>query len=89
MIKLELAKLGFKLTNELLPLPLLNLFNKDGGKKQHRYPRRSKKTPNIQRHDKVLFNKSYLCQGLVEFMKIPGITQSAKTVGHLSWARMA
>ena len=80
MIKVKLAKLGFRLTNELLPSPLLNLFNKAGGKKQHRYPTRSKKTPNIQRHDKTLFNKSYLCQSLVEFMKIPGIARNAKTV---------
>ena len=79
MIKTELAKLGFRVTNELLPSPLLDLFNKAGGKK-HRYPMRSKKTPNIQRHDKTLFNKSYLCQSLVEIMKIPGITRNVKTV---------
>ena len=80
MIKLELTKLGYKVSNRMLPTPLLYMFNTYGGEKTHKYPTRSKNTPNIQQHTNRLFNKSFMCQSLVEFMKIPGITRKASSI---------
>ena len=80
IIKLELVKLGYKLTNSLLPQPVQDQFNKYRGKKCHRYPTRLKNTPNIQKHLSKIFNKSNLCQSLAEYMKIPGTTRNIKSI---------
>ena len=48
LIKNELCKLGYKVTNKLLPKPLVELFEQQGGKKTHKYETRNKNTPNIQ-----------------------------------------
>ena len=37
MIQLELAKLGFKVSNKHLPAPILAIFNANGGEKKHKY----------------------------------------------------
>ena len=39
-------------------------------KKTHRYPTRNKSTPNIQKHQCTIFNRSFLCQGIKEFVKL-------------------
>ena len=70
MIQLNLRKLGHQMTHKLLPQPLQNIRNADGGKKPHRYPTRNKQTPNIQKHQSIIFNWSFLCQGTKEFIKL-------------------
>ena len=44
LIKNELCKLGYKVTNKLLPKPLVGLFEQQGGKKTHKYETRNKNT---------------------------------------------
>ena len=70
MIQFNLCKLGQQMTHKLLPEPLQNILNADGGKKTHRYPTRNKYTPNIQKHQCSIFNRSFLCQGIKEFAKL-------------------
>ena len=50
MLKLSLCKLGYKITHELLPSPLLKIFNSYGGRKTQHYPTRNRQTPNFQKH---------------------------------------
>ena len=70
MIQFNLCKLGQQMTHKLLPEPLQDILNVDGGKKTHRYPTRNKSTPNIQKHQCTIFNRSFLCQGIKEFVKL-------------------
>ena len=70
MIQFNLCKLGQQMTHKLLPQPLQNILNADGGKITHRYPTRNKFTPNIQKHQCSFFNRSFLCQGIKEFVKL-------------------
>ena len=70
MIQFNLCKLGQQMTHKLLPQPLQNILNADGGKKTHRYPTRNKYTPNIQKHQCSIFSQSFLCQGIKEFVKL-------------------
>ena len=70
MIQLNLCKLGHQMTHKLLPQPLQNILNADGGKKTHKYPTRNKHTPNIQKHQSIMFNWSFLCQSTKEFIKL-------------------
>ena len=70
MIRLSLCKLGYKITHEVLPIPLLKIFNSHGGKKTHQYPMRNRQTSNVQKHHSAKFNKSFLCQSILEFSKL-------------------
>ena len=70
MIRFNLCKLGQQMTHKLLPKPLQDIINADGGKKTHRYPTRNRFTPNIQKHQCPIFNRSFLCQGIKEFVKL-------------------
>ena len=44
LIKLYQEKLGYMVTNEMIPQPIIDLFNLRGGKKVHRYPTRNTST---------------------------------------------
>ena len=78
MIQFSLCKMGHKMTHKLLPLPLQNILNANGGKKPHRYPTRNKHTPNIQKHRSVMFNRSFLCQITNEFVKLSDTLKQEK-----------
>ena len=47
VIKQELIKLGYKISKNYLPTLIKNLYIKEG-RKQHKYPTRSKDIPNVQ-----------------------------------------
>ena len=63
LITLHQQKLSYMVSHKLLPKPLLDIFNKTGGKKSPHYPTRNKSVPNIQIHQNVAFNSSFLCKG--------------------------
>ena len=42
MIRLELCKLGHKITKKLLPKPILDVFHLNSSAKKHRYPTHNK-----------------------------------------------
>ena len=71
LITFHQQKLGYKVTHKLLPVPILELFDRRGGKKSHRYPTRNKNTPNIQAHQNVTFNNSFLCKAIMDYNKLP------------------
>ena len=62
LITLNLIKLGHKISHENVPKLLVQIFNLNRGKKQHRYPTRNRLILNIQNHDSLLFNRSFLCK---------------------------
>ena len=53
IIYLEMTVLGYKITHKMIPDPLVDVFNKNGGKKQHDYETRSKNMSNIQKHQSL------------------------------------
>ena len=77
LITLNLCKLC-KISHKNMPKPLLQIFNFNGGKKQHRYPTMNRLIPNIQKHDTLLFNRSFQCKNLTEFGKLPMYLKSEK-----------
>ena len=50
IINVELAKQGYNINRKLLPKLILDIYDKNGGKKIHCYLTRNKMTPNIQKH---------------------------------------
>ena len=71
MIKIETAKVGHRITTEQYPTPLLNIFNAHGGLKQHRYPTRNKRTPNIQLNSGQQLNNHLLCESFSIYSHLP------------------
>ena len=80
MIRLELSKLGFKISHSLVPLPIQSIFKKCGSEKLHRYPTRNKNLPNIQKHTNHIFNNSFLVGSIREYMKLSNSVKQRKTV---------
>ena len=58
LICVELCKFGHHVATKELLRPLLDLLDSQGGWKTHRYQMQNKKTPNIQKHSGIHFNKS-------------------------------
>ena len=71
IINVELAKLGYSINRKLLPKPILDIYDKNGGKKIHRYLTRNKMTPNIQKHHSKQFNRSFICRSTVIYTNLP------------------
>ena len=71
IINVELAKQGYSINRKLLPKPILDTYDKNGGKKIHRYPTRNKMTPNIQKHHSTQFNRSFICRSTVIYTNLP------------------
>ena len=67
MIKIELGKFGAKVARKQIPKPIQQLMELRGGAKTHCYNTRKKGIPNVQKHKSPLFNKSFLCRGIVEY----------------------
>ena len=61
--------------NKLLAPPICAAFEKIGNKysgiKSHGYETRYKRVPNILPHGSKLFNKSFLCGSVREYMSLP------------------
>ena len=86
MIRTELIKLGFKITNKILPNPLIMAFEQDGGKKTHSYNTRNKSLPNIQKHTTSLYNTSFMCKALTEYSKALAMLKQKKIAHSLGKA---
>ena len=71
LITFHQQKLDYKATHKLLPVPILELFDRRGGKKSHCYPTRNKNTPKKQAHQNVTFNKSFLCKAIMNCNQLP------------------
>ena len=71
MIKIELNKFGARVARKQIPKPIQQLMKLRGGAKSHRYNTRKKGVPNIQKHRSHLFNRSFLCRGIMEYNALP------------------
>ena len=71
MINVELAQQGYNINRKLLPKPILDIFDKNGGKKTDRYPTRNKTMLNVQKHHSTQFNRSFICRSMVIFTNLP------------------
>ena len=58
LIDLNLCKISFRYSNDLLPLRLMNIFEM----KNHEYFTRNQTGPNISSHGSRLYKSSYLCK---------------------------
>ena len=70
MIKIELSKFGAKVARRQIPKPIQQLMKLRGGAKTHHYNMRKKGIPNVQKHKSPLFNRSFLCRGIVEYFNL-------------------
>ena len=50
MIQVAMCKLGHNISHKHIPTPIIQLFDKFGGRKQHHYSTHNKHIPNIQHH---------------------------------------
>ena len=71
IIHIAMCKLGHNISHKHYPSPILNLFDKFGGEKTHRYPTQNKHVPNVQRHHSEQYNKSFLCRNVTVYNKLP------------------
>ena len=81
MIKIELCKFGARVSNNLLPKPILDLMKKRGGRKTHGYGTRNKNIPNTQRHTSSHFNTSFMRHGITEYSNL---TLDLKSIMNIS-----
>ena len=86
IIKLELCKLGYKLSNGLLPTPLLNSLrcdqNNNSLNKTHKYSTRNKAVPNSPRPKTKLYHKSFLCKCITEYQSFMVATGNCNNLNH-------
>ena len=80
MIKHKLCLLGHLINHKHLPEPISKLFGSHGGEKKHHYPTRHKNIPNLQQHQSYIFNRGFLCQSLVEYVKLPSDIKTIKSI---------
>ena len=70
LVRLEQCKLGYKLCNNLLPTNLAKNMKQDHRKqstvKDHRYPTRSKKIPNLPQASDSKYRSSFLFRAIKE-----------------------
>ena len=71
IIHIAMCKLGHNISHKHYPSPILNLFDKFGGQKSHRYPTRNKHVLNVQQHHSEQYSKSFLCRSVTDYNKLP------------------
>ena len=71
LISQELSKLGYKLTYNMLPPVMRELFDSKFKPMINRPVTRHFATPNISPHTSISFNKSYLCKTITNWTQLP------------------
>ena len=71
MIRIAMCKVGHNISHKYIPAPIIQLFDKFGGRKSHHYPTHNKHIPNIQHHQDEQYNRSFLCRSILEFNRLP------------------
>ena len=82
IVELELSKFAYRLTHNLLPKPVSNLFNR--GADYHQYNTRNRNNPIVSRHKYALYNKSFLCRTPVVWAELPIDLKSSKSLGYFT-----
>ena len=84
LIALELSKLGYKLTNNQLPINVIRCLQEDYQNKQlvkkHRYPTRNKSDLNIPIYNKSAHSRSFLVRSISLFNNLPNSVKSKSTL---------
>ena len=84
LINLELCKLVYKLCHDLLPEKLAENMKKDHKhlsiEKTHRYPTRSKKTPNLQQVTGAKYRSSFLYNCIKAYGELSSSIRQSKTL---------
>ena len=68
--KQELIKLGYSISTNNAPSPIIKIYRNEE-KKKHQYPTRHKNIPTIKKHHDTLYNRSFLCKSLVFYSGLP------------------
>ena len=84
LIKQELIKLGYNISANNAPTPIIKIYRKEE-RTQHRYPTRRKNIPNIRKHQDSLFNKSFLCKSLVYYSELPTKLRDLRNPNLFKW----
>ena len=86
LIKLELNKLGYKMTHHLLPSELMCCMRMDQNNKSlnktHNYSTRNKAVPNNPKPISKLYHNSFLCKSLTEYQTFMVATAHCKNYNH-------
>ena len=84
LIKLDLSKMAYKLTHELLPIKLAQCMISDtGGKslrKLHRYMTRNKTLPNLPLARLSAYQRSFLVKSISLYTNLPTELTNTKTL---------
>ena len=80
LIHLEEIKLGYKITNKLLPTNLQSLLDTDQNgydlNKNHTYNTRKKKVPNLPRISTKAYTQSFLNKGISSYSSCSDLLRS-------------
>ena len=84
LIKLVNCKLGYRLTNKLLPIKIAEAFATDAQNKSllknHRYNTRNKLIPNIPSSKDKKYHDCYLVASLTDFQTLPAVTRELPNI---------
>ena len=86
IIKLELAKIGYKLLTKSLPSKIIETISMDQDlnqlQKNHRYGTRHKSMLNFPRVFNKKYRSSFLCKTLKEIQPLLSITKKSNNIAH-------
>ena len=86
IIKLEMAKFGWKLINNELPAPVqkcaLNDHTGETSIKNHRYNTRNKVIPNLLKINNKSYRNSIFCKGIGYFSNLPSKLKTTKNLSN-------
>ena len=88
LIKLELNKLGYKMTHHLLPSELACCMQTDQNNKSlnktHNYSTRNKAVPKNPKPTTKLYHNSFLCKSLTEYQTFMVATAHCENYDHFA-----
>ena len=76
VVDLDLAKLAFSYSKNMLPKPIMGLFSR--GSDFHRYNTRGRNNPLVSAHKSTIFNKSFLCKSPIILSNLSDDLKNAK-----------
>ena len=82
IIDLELAKLGFLISKNMLPNPVQKLFRT--GADFHNYNTRNRNNPVVSRHKSHVFNRSFMCRAPAVWTNLSYDLKNLNSLGYFS-----
>ena len=78
--QLELCKISYRFTNEMLSRRLINLFDLT----QHSHETRQSHNPNIPVNYTEIYNKSYTCRAPSYWLQLPNELKERNNIKHFN-----